>query len=140
MKAAAQHSSSELGSAFTLHFTCTVEKPPSPPPRGDERWGESDLCLIDTTKPRGRPRGSKLYYLTLSKWWMNLRQALPAHSRGGVGGGVGILSQPAGIILTPPLPGFAPPSLRSPIAPSSQLPTMGGEWLRINIKDQLRYY
>ena len=27
VKAAAQHSSSELGSAFALHFTCTIQSP-----------------------------------------------------------------------------------------------------------------
>ena len=55
-----------------------------------------------------------MYYLTLSKWWMELRQALPAHSRGGAGGGVGIFLS-VRTIQTPPLP----------------LPNMGGERLRM---------
>ena len=57
-----------------------------------------------------------IYYLTLSKWWMERRQALPAHSskwwmerrqalpahsRGGAGGGVGIFLS-IRTIQTPP--------------------------------------
>lgn len=60
-----------------------------------------------------------IYYLTLSKWWMELRQALPAHSRGGVGIFLNFRA-----ILTLPLP----------------LPYKGGERLRMKEAKQVNCY
>jgi hypothetical protein len=50
VKAAAQHSSSELGSAFTLHRSCTVKLKEQARSTGDETNEKHSLTKVKATK------------------------------------------------------------------------------------------